>query len=109
MSIMKLGSRVESFIGEKLRNRRLELGYSRAKLAELVGLAAKTIKSYELGESKPGMKILERIAAELNAECEYFCDATTEDDKDDPLAADSMFKYIQEKRERLLKMMRYSY
>lgn len=52
-------------IGDRIRERRKDRGYSQAELAELANLNYVTISKYESGKVEPGAKALARIAAAL--------------------------------------------
>ena len=52
-------------IGDRIRERRKDRGYSQAELAEMANLNYVTISKYESGKVEPGAKALARIAAAL--------------------------------------------
>lgn len=56
--------------GEQVKNLRLRLGYTQAKLAEEVGVTANTIARYERNEFKPSSPVLKllRILDSLSIE-----------------------------------------
>ncbi len=47
--------------GEQVKNLRLKLGYTQAKLAEEVGVTANTIARYERNEFKPSPPVLKLL------------------------------------------------
>lgn len=54
-------------IGKRMRDRRLELGYSLEEVAASVGVATSTIQRYEAGRiSQPKMPVIEVIARALD-------------------------------------------
>ena len=49
----------------KLKEARLQKGYSQAKVAELIEVAPSTYKAYESGYRKPNIDILKKIVIAL--------------------------------------------
>lgn len=49
----------------KLKQKRLEKGYTQQKLAELTGIKQQSISSYESGEQFPRRKAFEKLAEVL--------------------------------------------
>lgn len=52
-------------VGERIKNRRKELGMSQDELAELASLNRVTVAKYESGKVEPGAQALSRIADAL--------------------------------------------
>ena len=58
--------------GEKVRAARLAAKYSQKQLAEMTGIALRTIQNYELGTRKPQhMEIVSKLASALDTTVEY--------------------------------------
>jgi len=95
---------VVNFEPAKLVAIREEMGLSKSEMAKKSGINFDIISKYERGIAKPRFKNLQRLARFFNVTHGYFCD-----DDSDPLAVDSMFDGMEEKRERLMRIMRYSY
>ena len=57
--------------GERLRQRREELGISRIELAERLGVSRSAVGNYELGLSSPKEEVLLRLFRELQVEPNY--------------------------------------
>lgn len=55
-------------IGEVIKEKRLQKGFSQKKLAELVGCAEITIRQYENGSREPKLERLEKIAEKLGTD-----------------------------------------
>lgn len=51
--------------GERIRQARIEKGWTQKQLGELCGIAEPTIRRYELGKLNPKKETLEKIAAPL--------------------------------------------
>jgi len=58
-------------IGQRIRERRVELGYSREKLAELADMSEKYLGEVERGEKKISARRLAMIAAPLGVTMDY--------------------------------------
>lgn len=59
-------SEIAKIIGQRIRNFRLQLGYSQEKLAELSGCHPTYIGQVERGEKNATLESVERITAALN-------------------------------------------
>lgn len=61
--------------GEKIKNRRLELGISQQMLAHNSGISLRSIQNYESGQRHPAnVSIIKAIAYVLNVPYEYLLD-----------------------------------
>lgn len=49
-------------LGERLRNRRCELGLLQREVGQWVGVSADTIRNWETGRTKPAVRFIPRIA-----------------------------------------------
>lgn len=69
------------YIGEKIRARRIELGWSQQKLADKMGYTSKsTITKIEKGISDVGQKNIEKFAEVLDVSIAYLMDWETNDE-----------------------------
>ena len=53
-------------IGNRIRQLRLEKGYSQKEMAALAGISYTTYSNYENNNREPSMKQIEKIATALN-------------------------------------------
>ncbi|MCD7825478.1 MAG: helix-turn-helix domain-containing protein [Clostridiaceae bacterium] len=81
--------------GEKVRDRRIELGLKQEQLADLVGVSRRTIVSYETTEAKPYTRTMRKLAEALGVTEQYL----KNDDCDDPQAGIETEQYIQAARD----------
>lgn len=58
-------------MNKKMRQLRLNRGYTQQSLAEKVGVAKPTIHLIEVGKYNPSLKVMKKICNELNATLEY--------------------------------------
>ena len=58
--------------GERIRQRRTELGMSQAELAALVGVSRNTVAGWETNHSRPDLGILPKLCAELKISLNAF-------------------------------------
>lgn len=64
-------------VGERIKNRRKELGMSQDELAELASLNRVTVAKYESGKVEPGAQALSRIADALETSVDILLGRTT--------------------------------
>ena len=81
--------------GEKVRNRREELGLSQEQLASLAGITRRSIVNYETDVKKPFMSTLRKLAAALGVTIYYL----QHDEEEDPQANIEEEPYIQAARD----------
>lgn len=81
--------------GEKIRDRRIELGLKQEQLADLVGVSRRTIVSYETTEAKPYTRTMRKLAEALGVTEQYLRD----DDCDNPQAGIETEQYVQAARD----------
>ena len=67
-----------SEIGNKIKQKRRELGYSQEELAEICGISASYIGHIERGSKKMSIPIAVSIAHALQLSLDYFLDASDE-------------------------------
>lgn len=96
---------VMNFSAAKLVAAREEMGLTKSEFSKESGIHFDIISKYERGIAKPRLKNLQRLARFFNVPPGYFCD----DDDSDPLAVDSMFEEMEDKRELLARFIKYSY
>lgn len=70
--VQLLAAEVDKRIGEKIQQRRKELGYSAEKLAEHINLSQQQISRYERGASKINISHLVDIAVFLETPIAWF-------------------------------------
>lgn len=58
-------------MGEKIKLLRTAAGLTQEQLAEIIGVASKSIQRYEKGEFKPDVYILARLAAYFDVSADY--------------------------------------
>lgn len=74
-------------IGDKIKERRIQLGWSQQKLADLMGYTSKsTITKIEKGKSDVNQKNIERFAEVLKVSIAYLMDW---EEDEEPAEADS--------------------
>ena len=59
-------------IGKKIKEKRLEKGYSQKQFAEMIGKSVRTLQKYESGEIEAPLQMLNKIADTLNEPMEEF-------------------------------------
>ena len=92
----KQTSRIDAYIGGRVRERRVSLGLSARELAEIIGLSTPAVLKYETGGNRILVRRLYEIAQALNLPIEYFFEGLDTG----PLPAPTH-------RRRLLELMRY--
>lgn len=55
-------------IGETIKRRRKELGFTQPHLAELAGISTNTLYKLERGQSNPSLEVLNKLAEVLGME-----------------------------------------
>ncbi len=68
----KLNKNFDTFIGEKVRQRRFALGMSQSKLASYIGVSFQQVQKYEKGIDRINASMLYSIAVALNVKIQYF-------------------------------------
>ena len=63
----------ENTFGERLRDLRVEMGYSQAAFAKMLGIAKQTIYIYENGYSEPSLSKLVTIAKRCEVSLDWLC------------------------------------
>ena len=67
-------SKTQSDIGLKIKEVRENLEWPQQKIADAVGLDAKSISSYERGRNNPPLYVIKKIAEMTNIPLSYFVD-----------------------------------
>jgi len=78
---------VDTFVGRRIRARRIELGKTQAELADSVGVRFQQVQKYETGANRVSASRLWAIADILRVPVEYFfqeAEAARADSPDDP-------------------------
>lgn len=65
---------IDSYIGQKIRDRRAQLHLSQAELGEMLGVSAQQVQRYESGENGVALGKLPLLASTLNVKPNYFTD-----------------------------------
>lgn len=104
---------------QRLKNLRLESGYSQKELAKLIGISYQSLQKYENGISKPRLSRLEEIAEIFNVSVSYLLgetDTRTTSTTSKPLALPQRLKslrletgYSQKELAKILGMTQGSY
>lgn len=104
---------------QRLKNLRLESGYSQKELAKLIGISYQSLQKYEKGISKPRLSRLEEIAEIFNVSVSYLLgetDTRTTSSPSKPLALSKRLKslrletgYSQKELAKILGMTQGSY
>jgi transcriptional regulator with XRE-family HTH domain len=70
---IEIGSevRMPGFMGNRLKDRRNELGMTQEQLADRVGIHKGRVSQYERNLIEPGAAILSKIAEQLNVSADY--------------------------------------
>ncbi len=91
----------ENPIGQKIRQRRVQLGLSQEELAEKLGISYQQVQKYEKGVSQLTIERLREMAQGLSVAMDYFL-------KDLPMIRDSPHSYggLSAEEKRLLKQYR---
>ena len=63
---------VDKYVGNRLRERRVELGYSQTEIAVKLGLTFQQVQKYERGYNRVSASRLHDLTKILNVEIEYF-------------------------------------
>lgn len=63
---------IDSHVGKRLRQRRIELGMSQQKLSGVTGVSYQQIQKYERGTNRVGASMLWVLSEVLNVEPAYF-------------------------------------
>ncbi|MDR3448912.1 MAG: response regulator [Alphaproteobacteria bacterium] len=64
--------RFDKYVGQKIKDRRKQLGMTQAELSDILGLSYQQVQRYESGENTVAMPRLMEIAGILNARLDYF-------------------------------------
>ena len=62
--------------GKRIRQLRLEKGWSQAQLGKEVGLNGRSVRDWELGTSLPSSKTLKKLSILLNTSADYILGLT---------------------------------
>lgn len=65
---------VDVLIGDRIRARRVELGFSQADLASMIGMSFQQVQKYERGANRIASSILLRVASALDYPAGHFLD-----------------------------------
>lgn len=58
-------------LGQRIKDSRIECGYTQKSLAQLIGIAQNTIAQYENGTAKPSLEVLVKLSDALNTTTDY--------------------------------------
>ena len=71
-SAKKIPRPVDTFVGNRVRMRRLMLGMSQTTLADAIGLTFQQVQKYERGTNRMGASRLQQIAGTLSVPVAFF-------------------------------------
>lgn len=74
MSDERSANVIDMRLGQKLRTRRIEIGLSQEKLADLLGVTFQQVQKYEKGVNRVGAARLQQIATALDVPVTFFYD-----------------------------------
>ena len=96
-------------IGKKIKARRLAMGVTQEKIANILDVNPSHISNIERGRSHPSLSSLIKIAniLECSVDCFISGEYTFENKQDDfdTIVMDQLSRYDSDKKNRLLKMM----
>ena len=72
MQVYILGMELKKFFAKRLKDARLEKGFTQGRLTQLCGLPANAITKYETGVVLPSMETLKKLAEALEVSADYF-------------------------------------
>ncbi len=72
MQVYILGMELKKFFAKRLKDARLEKGFTQGRLMQLCGLPANAITKYETGVVLPSMETLKKLAEALEVSADYF-------------------------------------
>ncbi len=70
----KLAKRVDEHVGERVRQRRAEMGLTQHDLAQALGISYQQVQKYETGANRVSSGRLYEIASKLEVEISHFFD-----------------------------------
>lgn len=73
---------IDRHVGSRIWQRRRELGLSRRKLGDMIGVGLKQVNKYELGINRVSAGRLYEIAGALDVSVEYFFEGEEMSDRD---------------------------
>ena len=82
----KLPNPIDSYVGSRVRMRRLMLGMSQERLADQIGVTFQQVQKYEKGTNRIGASRLQTIAAVLATPVSFFF----QQDNTQPLTTDGL-------------------
>lgn len=81
---------IQKYVGERIKKRREELGYSQTKVAELTGVTPAAISQFESGTKLPSIQVLTKLANALRVTTEYLLGKKEDLDIEDVLQDESV-------------------
>ena len=72
MQVYILAMEFKKFFAQRLKDARLEKGFTQGRLTQLCGLPANAITKYETGVVLPSMETLKKLAEALEVSADYF-------------------------------------
>ena len=63
---------IKKLIGQKIKERRKQLGLTQEELAELLGVTWSAVSKWEIGDRRPSDKLLQKLAKVLKVSTSYF-------------------------------------
>jgi transcriptional regulator with XRE-family HTH domain len=65
-------TRIDAYVGARIRERRVSLGLAARELAKIIGLTTPAVLKYETGGNRISVRRLYEIAQAMNSPVEYF-------------------------------------
>ncbi|MBQ7674010.1 MAG: helix-turn-helix domain-containing protein [Alphaproteobacteria bacterium] len=78
--VRKFNKSLDTFIGEKVKQRRAVIGMSQDKLGSYLGITFQQVQKYEKGVNRISASMLYTIATVLNTDIQYFIDGFNDGD-----------------------------
>lgn len=81
--LVRAADNVDSYVGRRVRVRRMTLGISQEQLGDALGLTFQQVQKYEKGQNRIGAGRLYKIAQILSVPVEYFYEGLAKVDDDE--------------------------
>ena len=79
---VKFPNQIDTYVGSRVRMRRLMLGMSQERLADQIGVTFQQVQKYEKGTNRVAVGRLKRIVKILEAPIQYFFDESDDTQAD---------------------------
>ena len=95
---------IRNLLATRLKNARMEKGFSQRDLALLTGLSDKSISAYEKGKVVPPLEVLVKLARNLDKPISYFLEEELDITKNISVTLRNMLDELDMIRKRLLEI-----